>query len=331
MNAQSRIRQIKKQAERQGWTVTLGRGGHYRFYPPEGHPEMSVMTVSTSPGNTRALNNCIADLKRSGVIVDPPKVKHPAHPEGKVRVEASVNDLRDLPALVEEAAMFDEVAPGPDEAQLAALADMTPTLSGISTTPPTKETSPMTTPAPAASTDDVIDRADLPPGMVIASSAARDRYGIGPTAVWFAIEHGYLTAQPVGHGPKPVLYVDPDALDRAPILERGKAAIYADVSVHDIDDAAASGALHRTKVGERERRFAPADVRAWKARRVDLAPPPAPATVPVEVVAQPDPVEVAPYTDGADFLGTVVVALPNGSLVVQSVDGTVWLAERRGQ
>lgn len=321
MNAQSRIRQIKKQAERQGWTVTLGRGGHYRFYPPEGHPEMSVMTVSTSPGNTRALNNCIADLKRSGVIIDPPKAKRPAHPDGNARGEAPAYDLADLGRVLDAVAVPD--APPVDVDALVDLLN--------EPEPPTKETSPMTTPAPAASTDDVIDRADLPPGMVIASSAARDRYGIGPTAVWFAIEHGYLTAQPVGHGPKPVLYVDPDALDRAPILERGKAAIYADVSVHDIDDAAASGALHRTKVGERERRFSPADVRAWKARRVDLTPTPPPATVPVEVVAQPDPVEVAPYTDGADFLGTVVVALPNGSLVVQSVDGAVWLAERRGQ
>lgn len=53
------------QATRQGWSVTLTNGGHYKWQAPNGKVFFSAKT----PSDTRALKNIQRDLKSNGFIL----------------------------------------------------------------------------------------------------------------------------------------------------------------------------------------------------------------------------------------------------------------------
>jgi len=62
--ADKAMRQLVKNAEHQGFEVSRGRGGHYRFLPPRaGTP---VVFGSSTPGDPRAYKNVLAKLRRAG-------------------------------------------------------------------------------------------------------------------------------------------------------------------------------------------------------------------------------------------------------------------------
>lgn len=58
------FRDIKREAERQGWVVEPTKNGHWKFFPPD--PQMSIVFASGTPSDRRAIDSLIGDLRRSG-------------------------------------------------------------------------------------------------------------------------------------------------------------------------------------------------------------------------------------------------------------------------
>ncbi len=58
------FRDIRREAERQGWVVETTRGGHWRFLPPD--KAKPIVHISGTPSDRRDLDNSIALLRRSG-------------------------------------------------------------------------------------------------------------------------------------------------------------------------------------------------------------------------------------------------------------------------
>ena len=58
------IKQLARQARRQGWRITRQANSHLTFYPPQA-PDTRI-TASATPSDSRALRNLLADLKRYG-------------------------------------------------------------------------------------------------------------------------------------------------------------------------------------------------------------------------------------------------------------------------
>lgn len=56
-------RAIVREAERQGWRVEVGGGGHLTLYAPDGE---GVVTVAATPSDYRSLENSISDLRKHG-------------------------------------------------------------------------------------------------------------------------------------------------------------------------------------------------------------------------------------------------------------------------
>jgi predicted RNA binding protein YcfA (HicA-like mRNA interferase family) len=59
------IRDIIKAAQRQGWTVTMTGGNHYRFKSPAG----PVVFTASTPSDWRAIRNIVARLRRAGLDI----------------------------------------------------------------------------------------------------------------------------------------------------------------------------------------------------------------------------------------------------------------------
>jgi hypothetical protein len=57
------LRQILKEARRQGWRVELTRSGHYKLYPPGG--ERPLFTGST-PSSPSAIRNLLSAMRSCG-------------------------------------------------------------------------------------------------------------------------------------------------------------------------------------------------------------------------------------------------------------------------
>lgn len=64
------LKVIIKQAEQQGWEITVSRSCHLKWRSPEGALVVSGLT----PSDWRATNNIISRLKRAGFV--PTKEKH---------------------------------------------------------------------------------------------------------------------------------------------------------------------------------------------------------------------------------------------------------------
>ena len=59
------VKNLVKAAERQGWAVTLRKGGHLKWQAPSGY----VYFSSATPSDHRAIKNLTADLRRAGLDV----------------------------------------------------------------------------------------------------------------------------------------------------------------------------------------------------------------------------------------------------------------------
>lgn len=60
------IQLIKKQAEAQGWTVTLTKAGHYKFLPP--NSALGMVICSSTPSDYHTLNLLRRDLRVRGFV-----------------------------------------------------------------------------------------------------------------------------------------------------------------------------------------------------------------------------------------------------------------------
>jgi predicted RNA binding protein YcfA (HicA-like mRNA interferase family) len=58
------IKQLIKKAEKQGWIVSLSKGGHLRWKSPDG----KMLFCSATPGDVRMIKNHEAEMRRNGYI-----------------------------------------------------------------------------------------------------------------------------------------------------------------------------------------------------------------------------------------------------------------------
>lgn len=58
------LAKIAKEAEAQGWTITLTNGGHFKWMSPEG----GFMFTSQTPSDVRAFHRIRSDLRKLGFI-----------------------------------------------------------------------------------------------------------------------------------------------------------------------------------------------------------------------------------------------------------------------
>lgn len=64
------FKELKSEAERQGWRVEPTKSGHWNFYPPD--PTQGIVNHAGTPSDHRAMKNTISRLKRAGLKWPPP-------------------------------------------------------------------------------------------------------------------------------------------------------------------------------------------------------------------------------------------------------------------
>jgi hypothetical protein len=60
------LRNLERAAREQGWRTEKTTRGHLRWIPPD--REKPIVIGSGTPGDRRAINNFLAQLRRSGFI-----------------------------------------------------------------------------------------------------------------------------------------------------------------------------------------------------------------------------------------------------------------------
>jgi len=63
------FKDIRKEAEKQGFTVELTRGSHWKFIPPD--ETLPIVHAAGTPSDRRALDNLIGRLRKSGLAWPP--------------------------------------------------------------------------------------------------------------------------------------------------------------------------------------------------------------------------------------------------------------------
>lgn len=61
------MRRIARELKRQGWGVSVSRGGHWRFCPPDG--SRSPLFMPKTPSDYRGFLNGVSQLKAAGADV----------------------------------------------------------------------------------------------------------------------------------------------------------------------------------------------------------------------------------------------------------------------
>lgn len=59
------IKELIREAERQGWRVSKTKKGHIRFFAPDGE---TILTAPGTPSEHRWLNNLLPQLRRYGFV-----------------------------------------------------------------------------------------------------------------------------------------------------------------------------------------------------------------------------------------------------------------------
>jgi hypothetical protein len=57
------IKELLAAAQKQGWRVEIGRGGHYKLFSPDGK---CLVTMSSTPSDRHAIDNTVARMRRCG-------------------------------------------------------------------------------------------------------------------------------------------------------------------------------------------------------------------------------------------------------------------------
>jgi len=61
--AKKELKEIAREAERQGWRVGKTKKGHPQFFAPDGE---NIITAAGTPSDHRSIDNLIARLRRYG-------------------------------------------------------------------------------------------------------------------------------------------------------------------------------------------------------------------------------------------------------------------------
>ncbi|MEX0755714.1 MAG: hypothetical protein WD556_11455 [Actinomycetota bacterium] len=64
MSVKKDLKEVFREAERQGWKVTQTPGGHWKLVPPD--PSKDIVHTGKTPSDHKALANVIAQMRRSG-------------------------------------------------------------------------------------------------------------------------------------------------------------------------------------------------------------------------------------------------------------------------
>jgi hypothetical protein len=67
MSQKKDMEQFVRKARRAGWRVELTNGGHYRFFPINGH---APIIAPSSPSGIRSIANTKSRLKRAGLVMN---------------------------------------------------------------------------------------------------------------------------------------------------------------------------------------------------------------------------------------------------------------------
>jgi hypothetical protein len=62
-SAKKELKEITREAERQGWRVGATKKGHPQFFAPDGE---NIVTGSGTPSDHRSIDNLVARLRRYG-------------------------------------------------------------------------------------------------------------------------------------------------------------------------------------------------------------------------------------------------------------------------
>lgn len=325
MDAAGEMRELIRIAERQGWTKTTS-GKHVRLHPPPDRPEATSLTVPVSPGDVRSVRNSRAEFRRAGVNLDDPRGKKA---RAAARASARVNTPPAAMPIEAVALVRQDPATEHGLAALRATREETPTMPD-----PDYEM-----PADLAGDPPRIDPGegdDPPEGWVKLRPQLKDRYNLTftPAGVMEVLSTWKAA------GPKGAYWVDPEALDRAPLYELGRAAEYAGRTRIEVDHAAKGGLLPSTVLGSRERRFSPCDLRTWAVLMLEdeegAQEPPAeaaqgevvpkavqPSTAPSAPAPEPVTAPTAPEADRWDFRGRVIHRRGD-ALLVEGNDGKLY-------
>lgn len=64
------LRKLIRAAERQGWTVQIGKAGHVKLFAPDGR---TLVTMGSTESDRRALTNTVSRMRRAGFVWPPRK------------------------------------------------------------------------------------------------------------------------------------------------------------------------------------------------------------------------------------------------------------------
>lgn len=60
------LRQWERLAEGKGWRVMKPKGGHWKWYAPDG---VTIVTTPSTPGKGRSVDNMRLQFRRAGLVV----------------------------------------------------------------------------------------------------------------------------------------------------------------------------------------------------------------------------------------------------------------------
>ena len=63
MSLKKELRQILREARRQGWRVELQRSGHYKLYPPD---SSEYVTTGSTPSTPSSIRNLLSRMRSFG-------------------------------------------------------------------------------------------------------------------------------------------------------------------------------------------------------------------------------------------------------------------------
>jgi predicted RNA binding protein YcfA (HicA-like mRNA interferase family) len=63
MSLKKELREILREARRQGWRVERTRGGHYMLYAPDGK---NIVVAASTPGKQSSIRETLAEMRSYG-------------------------------------------------------------------------------------------------------------------------------------------------------------------------------------------------------------------------------------------------------------------------
>lgn len=66
-DAAKKLKEWERLAESRGWRVRKPKGGHWKWYAPDG---ITIVTTPSTPGRGRSIDNIRGTFARNGLVVN---------------------------------------------------------------------------------------------------------------------------------------------------------------------------------------------------------------------------------------------------------------------